>query len=262
MTYLIIGRTGSGKDHLIDLLEKQGLRIVRSYTTRPRRTENENTHTFITADEASAITDKVATAVINGYEYFATAEQVSNADVYAINPDAIDELAKNMPDTTFHAVYVNVPDDMQRRFNAVKRADDRIKEEQIFNARNDNESPQFDEFENKLRHLHDNNMLPKNVSCVHKFDNTYNESDAEAYAKYLVAQKALHARTAKIIRECMEFGIIAVDEKDPNKPTIKSKNGSVSTVTPEFFADVILTNPHGMLSIMTQYIMKSPRFND
>ncbi len=36
MKYLIAGRTGSGKDYLARLLEQRGLRVLKSYATRPR----------------------------------------------------------------------------------------------------------------------------------------------------------------------------------------------------------------------------------
>jgi hypothetical protein len=70
---LIIGRSGSGKDFLARELAKNGLSQVKSYTTRPPRYEGEDTHIFISAEEASRTEGKIATTVINGYEYFATA---------------------------------------------------------------------------------------------------------------------------------------------------------------------------------------------
>ncbi len=39
MIYLIIGRTGSGKNALATELETRGLRLLRTYTTRPPRDE-------------------------------------------------------------------------------------------------------------------------------------------------------------------------------------------------------------------------------
>ena len=69
---LIIGRSGSGKDHLARELSKHGLKQVLSYTTRPPRRPDEDTHIFIKPEESCNYKDKIATTEIAGCEYFAT----------------------------------------------------------------------------------------------------------------------------------------------------------------------------------------------
>ena len=87
MKILIIGRSGSGKSTLANYLtEKYGLKQLESYATRPMRVKNEKGHRFITPEEAKNFTDRVAETVINGYEYFATRQQVDECDVYVIDP--------------------------------------------------------------------------------------------------------------------------------------------------------------------------------
>ena len=52
MKLLIVGRTATGKDTLREALEKHAnMTFVKSYATRPRRFENEDTHIFITKNE-------------------------------------------------------------------------------------------------------------------------------------------------------------------------------------------------------------------
>ena len=54
---LLIGESGSGKTTLANQLNKQyGLKILNSYTTRPKRYEDESGHVFITEEEAEQIT--------------------------------------------------------------------------------------------------------------------------------------------------------------------------------------------------------------
>ena len=49
---LIVGESGSGKSTICDELTKRyGLKQVKSYTTRPRRSEDEDGHTFISDEE-------------------------------------------------------------------------------------------------------------------------------------------------------------------------------------------------------------------
>ena len=48
--YLIVGKSGSGKTTLVEALKKYGYNSIESYTTRPKRFDNETCHTFITED--------------------------------------------------------------------------------------------------------------------------------------------------------------------------------------------------------------------
>lgn len=91
--YCIIGASGSGKTAVSELLHlKYRRRILTSYTTRPKRHENDTDHIYITEQEYQELPDKVATAEINGYHYCATAEQVNNADYYVVDWDGFAEL--------------------------------------------------------------------------------------------------------------------------------------------------------------------------
>lgn len=146
MMFLIMGRTGSGKDTLANILAEKGWTGVKSYTTRPKRHEDEDTHIFITAEEATTYTDKVATTTINGYEYFATASQVENASYYIIDPRGADELVENLPNTLFGLVYL-ICDKETRRSRALARAGNALDADVIFEQRDADESAQFDVME-------------------------------------------------------------------------------------------------------------------
>ena len=96
---LLIGESGSGKTTLANQLNKQyGLKILNSYTTRPKRYEDESGHVFITEEEAEQITTHdrvVADTIFDGHLYFATWEQIDDADVYIVDPDGFRKLLKN-----------------------------------------------------------------------------------------------------------------------------------------------------------------------
>ena len=50
--YLIVGRTASGKDSLARAVaKKHNLKILSSYTTRPKRPNETNEHIFISPEE-------------------------------------------------------------------------------------------------------------------------------------------------------------------------------------------------------------------
>lgn len=82
----IVGCSGSGKTTIANILEERyGMKSVQSYTTRPQRYEGEQGHIFISPEEVKNFKDIVAYNRYNGYEYFATAQQIDEADVYVVD---------------------------------------------------------------------------------------------------------------------------------------------------------------------------------
>ena len=144
---LICGRSCSGKDTYARELEKHGLKGVCSYTTRPRRDGEGDTHIFITEDEVKNYPNKIAITEINGYTYFATKEQLEEADYYIIDPLGIKTLQQNYPDISFKIVYMYAPTELRKQ-RAVQRGG--AKEEQVFEKRNESEDGQFTEFEQNM----------------------------------------------------------------------------------------------------------------
>lgn len=258
MIYLIAGRTGSGKDYLANLLAAQGLKLVKSYATRPKRNEDEDSHIFISPEESDNYPDKVAYTKIGDYEYFATAQQVSECDAYIIDPVGIDVLTKNMPDETFHIVYVSA-DDMDRKINAIKRAEDKIKEEEIFDNRDMAEDQQFTEFENKLKTIAEGGNTPfeANVTRIYKYENEYNEQASANYAKYLLRLKTQHDKFAAIVTECANMDIIHIQD---GKCAVVNNDGSTHYETIEHFTDVVLGDDTGVASLMKAFVMNSDKF--
>lgn len=187
MIITIVGRTGTGKDTLANILAEKGLRILKSYTTRPQRTPDEDTHIFINPEDVDKYPNKVATTNINGYDYFATAEQLEECDVYIIDPNGLTELAKNSPDTAFLTVYMQAAP-QERRFHAVQRVPlkDKIKEEEVFVKRSDSENEQFSEFEDIVT-SYENNLqaLPENIINMVSYYNHYDENDMRTFANSL-----------------------------------------------------------------------------
>lgn len=87
---LIVGESGSGKSTICDELTKRyGLKQVKSYTTRPRRNEDEDGHTFISDEEFNKLKNICAYTYFDNHHYCATREQVDNSDLYIIDPYGI-----------------------------------------------------------------------------------------------------------------------------------------------------------------------------
>lgn len=179
---LIVGRTASGKDTLAEYLrECYHMTFVKSYTTRPRRTRDEDTHVFIDQKQADALRpDAAAYTKIGDYEYFATKQQVIDTDGYVIDPRGVASLCKNMPDTQFIVAYI-VADADERREHAQQRGNKQT-ELQAFTAREQAEDDEFSSFENKPL-----DEFPENIVSVITLINDFDEMSL-AYNAMVVAQ--------------------------------------------------------------------------
>jgi len=175
---LIIGRTASGKDTLADALRRScGMTFVKSCTTRPRRTPDEDTHVFLTERQAEPLVrDAVAYTKIGDYIYFTTAQQVMETEGYVIDPIGMRMLCTNMPDTPFVIAYVHA-DDTQRRLHAMRRGNAE-REAVAFARRAASEDAEFTAFERDVSAYDagDAIALPPNVTSVICIENRYDAS--------------------------------------------------------------------------------------
>ena len=92
--FLIVGKSGSGKDYLCSKLEGKNHHQVKSYSTRPIRKDDPKdkmSHTFITNDEFNNFKkeDIFAYTKYNNNHYFVTKEMLRNQDLYIIDPTGI-----------------------------------------------------------------------------------------------------------------------------------------------------------------------------
>lgn len=109
---LLVGASGSGKTAIAnELYRKYGLDQIKSYTTRAKRSPNEDCHTFISDDEFDMLEDIVAYTDYNGHRYCATSEQVDNHEVYVIDPAGVDFFFENYVGyKTPIVVYIDTPE--------------------------------------------------------------------------------------------------------------------------------------------------------
>lgn len=161
----IVGRSGSGKDTYAKILEKMGYKGVCSYTTRKRRPNEGDTHRFISKEDVDKYPNKIAYTEINGESYFATKEQLEEADFYIIDPNGIDYIDKNFPEIDYKIVYIYANTDirLQRALSRINDLASAQKEAEIFESRNASEDAQFSNFEKTVLSrtnitIHNNNF--------------------------------------------------------------------------------------------------------
>lgn len=165
---LVVGKSCSGKSSLIKrICERSNLTALQSYTTRVKRSDADTDHIFCSVEDYLRAKDNGEIAIdgeLNGNYYYSTIEQLYSADLYTINPEALDRLlAMDLPNIRFVVVYVSCPDEL-REERAVKRGDDKYK----FRARSRSERMEFRKFvmDEKWNYAINNLDFPKSYSVL------------------------------------------------------------------------------------------------
>lgn len=107
--YLFVGRSASGKTTVANILESVGgYNQLQSYTTRPKRTEDEVGHTFISEDEFDKLENIIAYTEYNGHRYCSTVEQLDDASIYVIDVPGVETLLERyQSDRSIVVIYFN-----------------------------------------------------------------------------------------------------------------------------------------------------------
>jgi guanylate kinase len=111
--FCIVGESGSGKTTLVNqLVKRYGFKSIDSYTTRPKRNDNEKGHTFV--ENFDEIRHDLAgyDPDYNGYEYGCTNKQIEENDLYVVNLKGIENLRKNYKGKkNILSIYISVPEE-------------------------------------------------------------------------------------------------------------------------------------------------------
>jgi guanylate kinase len=105
----LVGSSGSGKTKLEDELASRGYKILKSYTTREKRFEGENSRTFVSEEEFEKVrSNLVAYTLFDGHEYGATMEQIEKNDLYVVDPAGVEDLKVTVGRGNLFVVFLNV----------------------------------------------------------------------------------------------------------------------------------------------------------
>lgn len=163
---LLCGESGAGKTSVAEGLEEKGLKILKSYTTRPPR-EGDTSHTFVSDEEFDKILahqSVVAFTDYGDYRYCATEEQVNQSDVYVIDVAGIEYFREHYKGYRKPlAVYIYAPEKiryerMLQRGDSPKQAANRLAYDAIV----------FRDIKNVASTMVENDSLPRCVDTVYK----------------------------------------------------------------------------------------------
>lgn len=162
--YLIVGRSGSGKTTIVnELCRRYGYVPLSSYTTRPKRSENEEGHEFISKEQFDALKGMLAYTKFNGFEYCATQEQTDHSDLYVIDPKGIlFMLEKYHSDRPVKVIGIHVPTrELEQRMLARGDTPDMVK------IRMENDEIMFGAMDDICDVIVRNDDLEKAVEFIH-----------------------------------------------------------------------------------------------
>lgn len=164
----VMAESSAGKDTLVNkLCERTGYRQLISYSTRPRRTNEGDTHIFVTEEDYQAMFEAGQVAAyteINGCKYWCTIDQLYSSEIYVIDPLGVEVLKQlNLPNLRIVSVYINVPEEVRKQ-RAKSRGDDMS----IYRSRSLSERQQFRDMKKNMNvdYVIPNTELANSVSVL------------------------------------------------------------------------------------------------
>lgn len=146
LIFCLIGESGSGKSTIAQYMaDTYNWNIVKSYTTRKKRFEEENDHVFVSQEVFADIlktNEIVAYTEFDENKYCATFLQLLNSDIYIIDPKGW-ENRKEYPNIEYFPIYIDVPEEVR-----IKRMTSRGDSEEDIVRRIEHDRIAFKDFKN------------------------------------------------------------------------------------------------------------------
>ncbi|WP_252251218.1 hypothetical protein [Clostridium sp. VAP52] len=109
--WLVVGKSGSGKDYIVNKIGKQfNMGQVISRTTRDKRFYNENTHLFISSQQADKeFGQALAKTTFCGNRYYVLKEDLEGKEYYIIDPKGVRTFKQNQINRPVIKLFINSP---------------------------------------------------------------------------------------------------------------------------------------------------------
>ena len=262
MKTLIVGRTSHGKDYLRKILEDSfGWTFVKSRTTRPPRFDGEDTHIFITDEEADNTPESeiIAKTQIGNYRYFATKEDLEKADGYIIDPNGVNYLCEKCPDEWFQIIYIDA-DKEKVNEKARQRANlsaDPEKEMEVYNKRCEDEDEQFMQFETMIENK---SFVKQNAQGIICIKNEFDEQKMFELARGIEMRRRFNQNIKPIINVLIDNGNLSGDKENHTISLYRKDTDEQILVKTEHLIQALMDEPRESLfaELMEGYLFREP----
>lgn len=257
----VVGRSGTGKTRFANALaEKQNLKILKTYTTRPQRQdESDDTHhIFITPDEAKTYENKLSPVIINGYEYFTTKEQIADADIIVVEPSGIKPITDACLDTCFNLVYIEAENKDDTIDMIMSRDEDPEKAVEIYKKRIEDEDETFTEFEHQIDDV--SFSIAPNCKVIHRFLNDYTEDAFSRFLNHISDFMYLNKQVTFIVNDLICRKRLKFDEETSSViGTYRNKTGSLveANIPVDIFVNDTACNSNQFRDIVVDWLISS-----
>lgn len=254
LKYLLLGRTGSGREFFQKLLEKNGLVVAKSYTTREQRDENDTMHHFIDISQLNSY-NRLFETTHDDVTYFYTEDEIIKADIIPIDPENINAICVAYSDTAFRLIKITASKE-DRVKHAVANADDKLIAETDFLAVCEEEDEAFCEFEEKMITM---SLKIDNILLGHMIDNDFTDSsDIYEWPAKIVKSKRVFEKMLQIIDELRKADVLIYND-ETNEYTLfvedkDTKNSTALQLSPDRMTEQIIIDPDGMFYVMTAWL--------
>jgi len=126
---IIIGKAASGKDYMRAKLEERGYKYAATYTTRPKRVDEDEgkDYHFISDEEFTRMVEAgefYETAEFNDWKYGTSKEQFYTKDIFIMTPSGVSQLS---PEDREQSFIIMIDIDAKTRYNRLMQRDEHNK---------------------------------------------------------------------------------------------------------------------------------------
>lgn len=252
MKYVIVGRSGSGKTELASRLESKGLKVLKTYTTRRPRNDNDaKKYHFVSENDVDGFGDRILETEFFGARYFTRKTDLLAADAMVLEPDGFMEVVKSFPDVQFCLVYVKAVDPAVSDERAVARSDNPEAERAAIEKRRAGEDARF----GPLEQLIETKDLAYVNCSAQVYENDFCPEHMDRFAANMTGKLRKNTNFLKVLTQLVALG--ALETSKENRLSVELDDGTHEVsldVFAEMFVDDDVTFGYVVRSWMTHEI--------
>ena len=163
----------------------------------------------------------------SGQHDFLTRLLSKNLTARIVDIDDIAEIVNKHRNNSYAVIYIMALDTVQRKFDFLRGESNKLKAENAFNEKNSAENEKYTNFEKNIA-----DIVPKNVLCIYRYVQNFNESETERYIDFIKSEHVLYTALEKIVDGNIKANVVQSkdnmiylsDNNDPDKNRLITKD--------------------------------------